>query len=172
MLKSGKCTAATGILHEYKIAREYGMGLAQMLVQEGFYVKIFDSTKGKYKTNFEALKSGVSEANKWGADLFISCHANAFDGEANGTEVCCWFGDEISKKLATDISSAISIVLSTKNRGLKDRLDLYEIKKTKMPAIIIEPIFIDNPGDCLKYTNKDKTELTKAIAQAIKQNLN
>lgn len=170
ILKNGRCTAAKGILEEYSVIREYGKELA-IALKNHFEVKIFDSYPGTYSNSSEALTAGVSEANKWNADLFISCHANSFNGAANGTEVCCWFGDERSKKIATDISGTISTFLNTRNRGPKDRLDLYEIKETKMSAIIIEPIFIDNQNDCFKYTNSNNNLFAKKLTEIIVQNL-
>lgn len=142
-----------------------------MALENQFKVKIFDSYPGTYLTSLEALRAGISEANKWNADLFISCHANFFNGEANGTEVCCWFEDSKTKKIATEISHSISKFLGVKNRGPKNRIDLYEINGTKMPAIIIELIFIDNPKDCIRYTTSNKMLLAQEVTNVIKKNL-
>lgn len=170
ILKNGKCTASKGVLDEYAVVREYGQALAELLKCD-FDVKVFNSIHGAYGSSGEALKAGVTQANKWGADLFISCHANAYNGTANGTEVCYWHNDLQAKKLAIEVSNAISQTLNTRNRGAKDRLDLYEIKKTKMSSIILEPIFIDNKSDCIKYTNSKKSLLVQEIVKVIKQNL-
>ena len=166
ILKNGYCTGSEGLLKEYEVVREYGKSLAEALETQ-FEVKVFDSKCGTFQTSSIALSAGVKEANDWGADLFISCHANKYNGKARGCEVCCYFKDTRTTYLAKDISKRISDKLNIPNRGVKDRLDLKEIRDTAMGALIIEPFFIDNYEDCNRYKEVGYLNLARAICESV-----
>ena len=46
--------------------------------------------------------------------------------------------------------------LGLRNRGVKDRRDLYVINNTSMPALLVECAFVDNTYDMKNY-NLEKT---------------
>ena len=170
ILANGYCTGSDGIVEEYKIVREYGKSLAQAL-EEHFEVKVFDSTPGTFTTSSEALTAGVTEANNWGADLFISCHANKYNGKAKGTEVFYYKGDKTGLILAQHLSKIIANTLGTHNRGAKNGSSLYEIKRTNMTAILLETFFIDSAYDVAKYQVVTGEVLGKKIAKTLIKNI-
>lgn len=92
----------------------------------------------------------ASAANSWGADLYVSIHSNA--GGGNGTEV--WIGSEKSRDIAVRIVNNISS-LGYASRGVKvqgiDGPNLYVLKNTNMPALLIEQCFIDSKKDILGF---------------------
>lgn len=81
----------------------------------------------------------------------VSFHLNAYNGSANGVEVCYY--DQQS--LAAKVSAQLSKDIGWSNRGAKERKELYVLAHTKAPAILIELGFINNESDMAKW-NVDK----------------
>lgn len=169
-LSNGKLTGTNGILHENTIVNQYATALAEMLKFDGHTVKTFKPYNGEYATTSEALTAGAKAANAWGADLFISCHANAYDGVAKGTEVL--YAKSGNKKLAQNVASRIATTLGTTLRRdggayLVSASDFNDLRVPNMPAIIIEPFFCDNQSDCNKYKNTSVEDIADAISRGI-----
>jgi N-acetylmuramoyl-L-alanine amidase len=94
------------------------------------------------------LDTGVAMAEKAKADLFVSLHFNAAkDIYAHGTETLYHPASEKGKHLAECIQYSLSYALRLANRGIKPRPNLYELRVTSMPAVIVETAFISNPGE-------------------------
>ena len=91
----------------------------------------------------ESLRKRVQIANKANADLFVSIHFNACYGKAKGTEIYALskVGQGIAKEVLTEICK-----LGFYNRGVK-RGNYYVLRKTTMPAILIECAFCDRKED-------------------------
>ncbi len=87
---------------------------------------------------------------------------------ASGTEVLVYPGSIIGKKLGNCVMCAISKYLPFKHRGLKERNDLYFLRKTKVPAIIIEVLFLDNMRDATYLLHERAHEI---IARGIKEGI-
>ena len=93
----------------------------------------------------------MDDANSWGADYFISIHTNASSqSSANGTEVLVYSQPSISAELAEDILEEITEITGLQSRGVKSRPGLYVLRKTTMPAVLVELGFITNPQDAAR----------------------
>lgn len=116
-------------------------------------------------TDKDVSLSGRAEyANEQGVDLFISIHNNSAEStEARGTEVLCHF-ETYSSVLAKNILDGITERINTTNRGLKDGSRMAVIRKTSMPAVIVEGLFLSNKEDAEMLKNKD---ILYAIAEGI-----
>ena len=118
-------------------------------------------------SNATSLMERVRMANVWGADFFISIHTNAVASPApNGTEIFTYrlFGPayNMANKILTSIVSRMDMI----NRGVKQGSNLYVLRKTRMPALLIELGFISNPRDAEKLKN-DPYGFANAIYQGI-----
>lgn len=103
--------------------------------------------------------------NKWGADILVSIHCNAFNQKAKGTETFAYYGSREGDALAHHIQSQIVTSLATTNRGVKEA-GFYALKHTKCTAVLVETAFIDNKGD--EQLLLDKTdEFARAIARGV-----
>lgn len=103
--------------------------------------------------------------NKWGADILVSIHCNAFNQKAKGTETFAYYGSREGDSLAHHIQSQIVTSLATTNRGVKEA-GFYVLKHTKCTAVLVETAFIDNKGD--EQLLLDKTdEFARAIARGV-----
>ncbi len=103
--------------------------------------------------------------NRWGADILVSIHCNAFNQKAKGTETFAYYGSREGDALAHHIQSQIVTSLATTNRGVKEA-GYYVLKHTKCTAVLVETAFIDNKGD--EQLLLDKTdEFARAIARGV-----
>ena len=103
--------------------------------------------------------------NRWGADILVSIHCNAFNQKAKGTETFAYHGSREGDALAHHIQSQIVTSLATTNRGVKEA-GFYVLKHTKCTAVLVETAFIDNKGD--EQLLIDKTdEFARAIARGV-----
>ena len=100
-------------------------------------------------SNVSSVTTRVNQANSWGADVFISIHTNAsVNPAANGSEVLIYSTSSTEAyNLADDILTNMTEVTGLRNRGIVERPGLYVLRRTRMPAVLVEMGFITNPGD-------------------------
>ena len=95
-----------------------------------------------------SLAQRVSDANLWGADYFISLHANASEiTSASGSEAYVFSSDSAAVPLAENILNQLNVNTGLETRGVFARPSLYVLRRTAMPATLIELGFITNPYD-------------------------
>ena len=98
--------------------------------------------------NSGSLVARANMANAWGADLFVSIHTNsAEDPSANGSEALVYSEDSPAYELAEDILVRLNQETGLRNRGVVIRPGLYVLRKTNMPAVLVEIGFISNPEE-------------------------
>lgn len=100
-------------------------------------------------SNSTSLSARVREANEWGADVLISLHANASVNEnASGTEALIYSESSTEAfNIATDILEQMNLVTGLRNRGIVERPGLYILRRSSMPAVLVEMGFISNTYD-------------------------
>lgn len=108
-------------------------------------------------------------ANTAEADFFLSLHRNHVvnPNTVNGAEAYIYEDSgilsEAAQKMLQNLEEA-----GLENRGILERQNLTVLKRTDMPAILLEVGFIDNEGDNQIFDqNFDK--IADAIADAIKE---
>lgn len=107
-----------------------------------------------YDTN-SSLGTRTEQANQWGADYFLSIHTNANVNPAiNGTEAYVYAVNTPSYELAVNIVNEIVRRLGTKNNGIYARPSLYVLRRTNMPAVLIELAYLSNEGDAALLADK------------------
>ena len=75
-------------------------------------------------------------------------------------------GSSAGRALGNCIQRQIVDSLGTADRGLKDRLDLWVIKRTDMPAVLVELAFIDHEGDAALLRDR-QDDFARAIARGV-----
>ncbi len=101
-----------------------------------------------------SLAARVQDANSWGADYFVSLHANASEiTSASGSEAYVFSQNSAAVPLAENILNQLNINTGLQNRGVFSRPSLYVLRRTAMPATLIELGFITNPYDAELMAN-------------------
>lgn len=147
-----------------------GNGLIEALVVTDICNSIVNHLQGYDVTVLEAPRGSLKEravyANEQKADFFLSVHCNA--GGGTGFESYIHPNDTSEGlKIAEVIHQTIAdyyMVKGFRNRGLK-RSDLAVLRETKMPAMLLENLFIDNPVDA-EYLRTHTDEIGNEIAYA------
>lgn len=117
--------------------------------------------------NTTSLQNRVTQAINFGADYFISIHCNAAENpNFNGTEIFVYRENTPAYDLATDIIEEITERLGTKNNGVKENRTLFVLRRTPMPALLIELAFITNPQDAELLASR-QYDFAEAIYEGI-----
>ena len=153
-------------LREQDIVFRIGILLAELFRQNpAFEVKLSRPTLDVQlgTSNTTSLRERVRLANEWGANYFLSLHTNASSlPNASGVEAFAYSQPSSAFSLGEDIVASISEATGLKNRGMKTRPGLYVLRKTNMPAVLIELGFITNQSDSSLMVNEPEL-----FAQAI-----
>ena len=123
-------------------------------------------------SNASSLAARVRDANEWGADYFISLHTNASDlTAATGSEAFVFDLGNRATGLAEDILQALQEQTGLNDRGVFARPSLYVLRRTAMPALLLELGFITNPRDaCLM--NEQPELFARGIYEGIRNYTN
>jgi len=105
-----------------------------------------------YASVTEELQPRCNISDRAEADVLVSIHCNAFNGEANGTETFHYAQSPNGRKLAQCIQNQIIGLGDLVDRGIKDTA-LYMTKHPNAVAALVELAFIDNPKDSAKLAD-------------------
>ena len=105
--------------------------------------------------NSSALRARVDEANAWGASSFVSLHTNSSGNAAATGAECLIYSTALAatRTLAEQILTSLVATTGLRNRGVIARPDLYVLRKTRMPAVLVEMGFISNAQDAALMTS-------------------
>lgn len=96
----------------------------------------------------DSLNAVCNDANKWGADLFVSNHFNAGGGDGFEALVYSQNRVELGKIFAKHVEAiGQNMRLYGAAPGVKIRTNLHVLKYTNMPAVLNEGAFVDNKKD-------------------------
>jgi N-acetylmuramoyl-L-alanine amidase len=156
------CRGASGYLDEVDEARRVVNAVADLLKNAGVTTCVFhDDVSDDQSENLNRI---VNFHNSKSRDLDISVHFNAYQDTSGpmGTE-CLYVTQE---DLAALVAESISDVSALKDRGPKERDDLFFLNNTSEPAILIEVCFVDSQADAELY-EESFSEICEAIAEAV-----
>lgn len=168
---TGEDGASQGLVKEIDVAEKYYKLVIEGLRSQGH--EVLDVTPPEAnRTLSNSLNYRVEKANNWGADLFVSCHVNnAYDEKYNGTmgcEVLYHRNSSKGKEYAEKVNSELLNLGFVKHQGAyADTRGLAEMNNTNMPAIIIEPFFVEATEDVAIYNRVGDTALANAIIKGI-----
>lgn len=152
-------SGAVGLLNESNCTREVGAFAKSYLEKAGHRVTLARIDKASSVN--ESLSYRVNLANSISnVDVFAEIHLNAGGGRGSEVFICATGGK--AERYAHQVLDKL-VALGYYNRGVKTG-NLYVIRKTVAPAILIECCFVDSEEDANRY-NADA--LGKAIAEGL-----
>lgn len=102
-------------------------------------------------SNAASLQARVNMANRWPADYFISIHCNANVNPAvNGSEAYVYRANTQAYWLAQHILIALTRETGTRDNGVRMDPSLYVLRRTNMPAVLVELAYLSNAADAAK----------------------
>ncbi|MGM0836058.1 MAG: N-acetylmuramoyl-L-alanine amidase [Bacillota bacterium] len=132
-------------MREYEFNRVVAQYMKAALEQyEGVAVKFTHDDKRDVP-----LVERTNTANKWGADLLVSLHANAYQGKMGahgGIDTFVYGTVGHSYKIAQIVQRNLIAATGLRNRGVKVA-NFHMLRETDMPAILIEHGFMDSTTD-------------------------
>ena len=160
--------ACAGGVTEAEVVMEIADRTARLLQEAGHDVLL--TRLGDIED--EGLTWRAEIANLWGAELFLSIHANSFsDAAAHGTEVYHYPDSPGGIHLALSVQSRILRSLHTADRGVKPAF-FTVLRATDCPAVLIETAFLSNAVDRVLLTTPQFQQLfAAAIAAAVNDNI-
>ena len=167
VIDAGHGGSDPGAVYEGRREKDDNLSLAiavgELLSRQGVSV-IYTRTTDVYQTPFEKAQM----ANQADADFFISFHRNSSEepNQYTGVETLVYDNSGIKQTMAENINGALS-ELGFRNLGVKARPGLVVLRRTKMPALLIETGFLNNEQDNTLYDEKQE-EIARAIADARK----
>ena len=113
----------------------------------------------------DPVQEEVTEANNAKSGIAVSFHANA--GGGDGFEAYYYTTNNKGKRLAELCEKHVK-ALGQNSRGVKSGNHLYFVKRTTMPAVLVESFFVDNAVDkCIGDTVDEQRAFGVAYAKAI-----
>jgi N-acetylmuramoyl-L-alanine amidase len=113
------------------------------------------------------LEPRTDFANRAGADVFVSIHANAISmdrPEVNGLETYYY---STGQRLAQSIHNRVLRSTDLGNRGVR-QARFYVLRHTDMPAVLVETGFVTGATDAARFRNPAAVnQIADAIAQGV-----
>lgn len=132
---------------------------------------VYDCTDENGTTVNQNLYNIVQKCNSHSVDLDISIHFNASGCGGHGVEVWCYNSgtSSVASKICNEISK-----LGFTNRGVKYSTQLYVLRNTTAPALLIECCFCDSQTDSNIYNAEKMAAAIVAglTGQTVKNNNN
>ncbi len=138
------------------------MAVGRILQDRGVDV-VYTRENDIYETPFKK----ATDANRAGADYFISFHRNSGENPntASGVQNLIYAMGGASENVARDIQDNL-VDLGFKDLGIVERPNLVVLRRTQMPAVLIETGFINNTADNEKF-DREFDRIAQAIADGI-----
>lgn len=160
----GKDPGAIGIggLREKDVILPISKKVAEILRKNGVNAVLTRNTD-----YFVSLKGRVVMSERRDADLFVSIHANSMGlsrPDINGLEVYYY---NSGKRLADAVRKGITRKVKIRDRGIR-RARFYVLRKTSMPAILVETGYVTGREDAAKLKQTGfRNQMAEGIADGI-----
>lgn len=156
---------ANGV-REQDVTYAVGVALAELLrANPLFEVRLSRNspTEQLGTSNATSLAARTTAANEWGADYFISLHCNASPNTAaSGSEVYVYSETSPAFPLGEDILVGLQNATGLPNRGMFIRPGLFVLRRTAMPALLVEMGYLTNPTDA-RLLSEDPDSFARGI---------
>ncbi len=138
------------------------LAIGEILQDRGVNVE-YTRTTDVYESPYQK----AMEANNAGVDFFISIHRNSYptDNTVSGVESLVYDKSGLKLKMAENINEQLESI-GFVNLGVKERPGLVVLRRTKMPAVLVEVGFINSDTDNRLFDDNFE-DIALAIAEGI-----
>ncbi|MGN0436338.1 MAG: N-acetylmuramoyl-L-alanine amidase [Wujia sp.] len=170
MIDPGHGGSDPGAVYGDRLEKDDALALAlavgEILQGQGYDVE-YTRTTDVYDTPFQ--KAQIANAN--GADFFVSIHRNSSDtpNKYNGVQTLIYDDSGIKAVMAENINKRLAEV-GYRNINVVERPNLTVLKRTQMPAVLVEAGFINSDIDNNIWDNNFYAT-AEAIAKGIDETL-
>ena len=142
------------------------LAVGKILQQKGFEV-FYTRTTDEYATPYEKAQT----ANATGADYFVSLHRNSspVPNTYHGVQTLVYQENQVVNDIANAINSQLEAV-GFQNLGIEERPGLVVLRRTEMPAVLVEVGFINSDEDNRIFDEKFD-QIAQAIADGIQEGI-
>lgn len=142
------------------------LAVGDILKKNGIDV-YYTRTTDEYETPFKK----ATDANNSSADLFVSIHRNSSENpnQYSGVETLVYSDTGLKAEVARNINNQLEDA-GFKNLGVDERKNLVVLKRTKMPAVLVEVGFINNDKDNYLF-DEEFDSIAQAIADGILESI-
>ncbi|MFM1843589.1 MAG: N-acetylmuramoyl-L-alanine amidase [Cyanobacteriota bacterium] len=159
----GKDPGAIGLggVQEKDVIMPISRYVAEYLEQQG--VRVLMARTSDY---FVSLQGRTDMANRAGADLFVSIHANSMGKgrpDVSGFEIYYFGSPGLSQAIHRNVIRSVDV----KDRGVR-KARFYVLRNSRMPSTLVETGFVTGYEDNAKLTNPAyQKQMAQAIARGI-----
>lgn len=170
MIDAGHGGYDNGATYEGRLEKndnlELALAVGEILQAQGYDVE-YTRTEDVYDSPVQKARMG----NASGADFFVSIHRNssATPNQYNGVQTLIYDNSGIKAAMAENINKELEKV-GYRNINVAERPDLAVLRRTKMPAVLVEAGFINSDIDNNLWDTKF-SETAEAIAAGIDETI-
>lgn len=155
-----------GAVYDGRLEKNDALALALAVgrILEESSVRVYYTRTGDV---YESPVQKVMEGNAVGADYFVSIHRNAspYPNEYAGVETLVYSRYSEAARLAYNINAGLEQV-GYANLGINEQPGLAVLRRSKMPAVLVEVGFINSDEDNTIFDRRFD-ETAQAIADGI-----
>lgn len=142
------------------------LAVGEILQKRGFEV-YYTRTTDEYASPYEKAQA----ANATGADYFVSLHRNSspVPNTYNGVQTLVYQENQVVNDIANAVNSQLEKV-GFQNLGIEERPGLVVLRRTEMPAVLVEVGFINSDIDNQIFDEKFD-QIAQAIADGIQEGI-
>ena len=148
---------AVGSTNEQAECRKIAAALKEELERCGFW---------SYAGMTGTMYTRAAESDKFGVDLHLPIHTNAFDGKVAGLRIMVHQMGGEAEAIARAIDKYLAPVTPGESDGISAMPSLYEIKATDAICVYLEIGFHDNPGEA-QWIIDNTGKISEMIARGL-----
>lgn len=133
------------------------VALEEALTRCGFDVRM---------QHYQGMDAKCANSDEWGADLYITIHTNACNGNVSGTRIYTYDYTGEGRKAGLCIYHNLAPLTPGKSDNISVDASLYEIRKPAAPTVYCECEFHDVP-ETARWIITHTTTIAEAICKGV-----
>ena len=113
-----------------------------------------------------SMEERVAESNRWGADLHMPIHTNAFNGVVAGTRIMSYDLSGAGYKASKAVLDVLAPLTPGTSENISAYPGLYEIRYANAPTVYVEAEFHDVPK-IAKWIIENVELIGEALAEGV-----